>query len=409
MDGALRPRPTLRILIADAAADQRTTLAAELADRLDRPTDILEAGDLPTLTGLASGGADVIVANVATLGGPAGVAALAHRAGGATIYATGPAHDVTSAVASVSAGAADYLDRPVDVAALVRRIERQFPAAAASVAEDRVGGLVCRSAAMRRLVDQTRRIARSPAPALVTGAPATGKARLARLVHELSPRRAGPFVALDCRGLGAGDLMEALGGPGGALDRALGGTLHLSHVQSLSHGAQGVVLQLVDTGEVFAAGRRTAARCRLVVSVDLDARRPDTVGGIRPDLYFRLAVLPLRMPALAERPEDVGPVAADLLGLAAARLGRPLPRLSAGAEAVLAAHGWTGNIEQLRAVCMHLCERLAGSLIGPEQIRPILEETARRSAAPARPAMPLSAPRAPQRKPVPARLGSPAA
>lgn len=138
------------------------------------------------------------------------------------------------------------------------------------------------------------------------------------------------------------------------------------------------MLRLVDGGEVPGAGERIASHCRFIVSASLGRAEPGRGGGIRPDLYFRLAVLPLRMPALCERAEDVAPTAAEFLRRAAARAGRGMPRLLSGAEAVLASHGWTGNIAQLSDVCDLLVERFANQPVGPDQIAPLLEQSARR-------------------------------
>lgn len=184
------------------------------------------------------------------------------------------------------------------------------------------------SAAMRETLAAALDVAGTSTTVLVTGESGAGKELLARLVHGASPRTALPFTLLSCVTLDAAAAEAAL---------AHGGTVVLDEVAALSFEDQGRLLLLLE--------KPRSARVIGISNRDL----PTLVlrGTLRADLYYRLDVFPLRMPALRERREDLVPLADLLLRQHALRLGRPALRLSGGALSALAAHAFPGNVREL--------------------------------------------------------------
>ncbi len=209
---------------------------------------------------------------------------------------------------------------------------------------------------MRALADQIARIAPSAAPVFVFGAPGTGKAGVARAVHERSRRRGGPFVTVDCVGRESDDLLAALGAPGGAFDMADGGTLFLDEIGDLPDAVQALLLRAIETGEIGGVTDRRPVGARLVVSTNRKAASGGRAG-LRADLYYRLAVLTLEVPTLAERREDFSSIVDDMARRAARETGRRALRFTAAARERLERHDWPGNLRELRNVI----EQLSGT------------------------------------------------
>ncbi len=255
-------------------------------------------------------------------------------------------------MAAVQVGAADFIEKPVDGPAFARRIERQFSLESAGSAVE----VPTEGRAMRALADQIARIAPSAAPVFVFGAPGTGKAGVARAVHERSRRRGGPFVTVDCVGRESDDLLAALGAPGGAFDMADGGTLFLDEIGDLPDAVQALLLRAIETGEIGGVTDRRPVGARLVVSTNRKAASGGRAG-LRADLYYRLAVLTLEVPTLAERREDFSSIVDDMARRAARETGRRALRFTAAARERLERHDWPGNLRELRNVI----EQLSGT------------------------------------------------
>ena len=215
---------------------------------------------------------------------------------------------------------------------------------------------------MRQLAEDAARVAASRATVVLLGEEGAGKGELARALHELSARAGGPFVRVAC--MPPEDLLEErLFGqrpgvePGGtshargAIREADRGTLFIDEVGELPPALQPRLLRFLDTGEVLAFGE-TAPRCvdvRVVVATHRDLARCVEEGRFREDLYYRLQVVPLRVPPLRERREDVLPLA-RLFVERFAPAGRGAPHLAPDACAALLAHDWPGNVRELRDV-----------------------------------------------------------
>jgi len=288
-----------------------------------------------------------------------------------------------SAVELVKAGAADYLAKPWDDARLLATVENLLELAEtgaevrrmrterrarrqALAARYQLGDLVVESDAALRSLELACQVARSAVPVLITGPNGSGKERIAAIVHANSDVARGPFVALNCGALPA-DLIEAelFGAESGAytgankaregrFDAADGGTLFLDEIGNLPPGGQMKLLRVLDTGSFQRLGSNQTrhARVRVLSATNADLKAMVRDGTFREDLYYRLNVIEVRLPPLAERGDDILPLAEHFLA------GRA--PLSDGARDALRAHAWPGNVRELKNV-IERAALLAGS------------------------------------------------
>jgi DNA-binding NtrC family response regulator len=278
---------------------------------------------------------------------------------------------VASAVMALREGAFDYVEKPFDndeLRALVRRalevtrLARENRYLRAELrSRYALDGFVAESAAMRAVLDLVRRAAKSRATVLVTGESGTGKELVARAVHYHSDRVAGTFVAASCKAFAPGVLESELFGHergaftgadrprAGLFERAAGGTLFLDEIADTSLDFQGKLLRVLQERSVVRVGgdEERPVDVRVVVASNRELRAEVAAGRFREDLYFRLAVIPIALPPLRERREDVIPLARHFLARWSAELGRPIRGFSPEVEALLAAHPWPGNVREL--------------------------------------------------------------
>jgi DNA-binding NtrC family response regulator len=271
---------------------------------------------------------------------------------------------IAQAVRLVRAGADDYLPKPFPVEAVLDKLATLAPPAGAGAvpprAEEEAPGW--RSPPMRALRAAVARLARVATPVLLLGESGAGKEVAARALHALGPRAAEPFVALNCAAIPR-DLLESevfgheRGAFTGAAERRLGaaeragrGTLLLDEVAELDLALQAKLLRLIEDRRFLRVGgsRELALEARLLAATNADLQARVAEGRFRGDLYFRLAVVELRVPPLRERPEDVRDLALLFLAEAARAAGREGMALSAAAEDALLAHAWPGNARELR-------------------------------------------------------------
>jgi DNA-binding NtrC family response regulator len=261
---------------------------------------------------------------------------------------------------AILAGARDYIVKPYDLKELLGTLRMAVAArdtARAAIDDDGpLGRLVGDSPRMREAKELLLRYAPSDAPVLLLGESGTGKELAARLIHDSSRRAAGPFVALNCGALpeslveselfGAekGAFTDAVARPG-AFERASGGTLFLDEIGEMTTGAQARLLRVLEEKELTRVGgaRSIAIDVRVVSATNRDLKAEVAAGGFRQDLFYRLGVLPLRMPPLRERPGDVPLIAAHLLS-------RTGLILADDARERLLRHPWPGNVRELRNV-----------------------------------------------------------
>jgi DNA-binding NtrC family response regulator len=221
---------------------------------------------------------------------------------------------------------------------------------------------------MRRLVATLREVARSEATALLTGESGTGKGLIARAIHGGSSRRHHPFVEANCVVYSEGVLNSELFGhekgaftgaaklKRGRFELARGGTLFLDEIGEIAPATQLLLLRVLqDRAFERVGGEDTLeADVRLIAATNRDLDEAIRAGAFREDLFYRLNVIPIRVPALRERRDDVAVLAVRFLSRAAARFGRVTPTLSPGGAEALAAYAWPGNVRELE----NLMERL---------------------------------------------------
>jgi two-component system response regulator FlrC len=263
---------------------------------------------------------------------------------------------VASAVEAMRLGAADYLVKPFEADILIEKVRGLV----GSVSAD-AGELIASDARMRELAALAARVAATDATVLLSGESGTGKEVLARYIHRRSRRAAGPFVAINCAaipenmleatlfGYEKGAFTGAVAATPGKFEQAQGGTLLLDEISEMPLLLQAKLLRVLQEREVERLGSRKTITLdtRVLATTNRNLRVEVAAGRFREDLYYRLNVFPLAIPALRERPADIAALARHLLARHTRAAGRALPSLSATAEARLRTHTWPGNVREL--------------------------------------------------------------
>jgi DNA-binding NtrC family response regulator len=219
---------------------------------------------------------------------------------------------------------------------------------------------------------------------LVLGETGTGKEVLARAIHEESPRARGPFQSVNCAALPEelaesqlfghrkGAFTGAVADQAGMVASAEGGTLFLDEVGELSPAVQAKLLRFLESGEYQPVGEAGPRRgnARVVAATNRDLFAEVRAGRFREDLFYRLHVVPVELPALRERAEDIPKLAHRLAAEAADRHGLQPPVFNRGALEVLGRYAWPGNVRELRNVCERLVILLPGQEIGADNLPP---------------------------------------
>ena len=277
--------------------------------------------------------------------------------------------NIETAVAAIQHGAYDFIEKPFKSDRLLLIVRRALETArlASENAELRLRAgaeteLTGESHAVAQLRAGIERVAPTGSRVLVTGAAGAGKEVAARMIHARSRRADGPFVALNCATLNPARFEEELFGvegaaePGGVprragvLERAHGGTLLLDEVSDMPHETQGKIVRALQdqTFERLGGSARVKVDVRVLATTNRDLQAEIAAGRFREDLFYRLAVVPLRVPGLKERREDVPELARYFLARSAENSGIPVRELSTDALAALQAYDWPGNVRQLR-------------------------------------------------------------
>ena len=278
---------------------------------------------------------------------------------------------VDTAVASLKKGAYDFIQKPLDLnrvlVTLRNMLEREALVETTQVLKKKAHKaqshtIVGESEAIRDILSMVETVAPTEARVLVTGANGAGKELVARQIHNGSPRAEGPFVEVNCAAI-PGELIEselfghekgaftsAVSQRKGKFEQAQGGTLFLDEIGDMSANAQAKVLRALQEHKISRVGsdKDIAVDVRVVAATNKDLKQAIADGEFREDLYHRLAVVPIHVPALAERASDVPVLVAHFLDLLCGQSGRSVPEVSAEAMDMLAGAPWTGNVRELR-------------------------------------------------------------
>jgi len=283
--------------------------------------------------------------------------------------------NVETAVRAVRLGAYDFLEKPLSLERVVltaqKAIERRDLLAEVAKFRGRresESELLGESAPMRKLREEIARVAPTDARVLITGENGTGKELVARHIHRLSERREAPLVEVNCAaipedlieselfGHSRGSFTGASEDRRGKFEEADGATLFLDEVADMSAKTQAKVLRALQEGRFTRVGgsRAIASDARVLSATNKTLAEEIRRGAFREDLYFRLAVVPIHVPPLRERTDDIPLLAGHFLREASARFGRKPKSLSAAAVEAVKAYRWPGNVRELK----NLIERL---------------------------------------------------
>jgi DNA-binding NtrC family response regulator len=363
-----------RVLVIDADAAVRETLRAALGlcgFEIDAATD----GDAG-LARVAEFRPAVVLADVLAPGldGLGLLRALRARHPEVGVILMSGAGSIDSALRGVrEEGALDYFEKPFDDARLCAAVSRAVEESRARRGEAGGGGgderasfgkLIGKSSAMRKVYTLIEQVASSSASVLITGESGTGKEMVARAIHEMSPRRAAEFVAINCSaipetlmeselfGHERGAFTGASARRHGCFEQANGGTLLLDEIAEMPPLLQAKLLRVLEERTVRRLGgaQEIPVDVRVLAATNRDPHDAVRGGAFREDLLYRLNVITIDLPPLRQRKEDLPLLAESLITSLAARHARPARRLSPAALEVLRAHHFPGNVRELRNV-----------------------------------------------------------
>ncbi len=315
--------------------------------------------------------------------------------------------DVDTAVKAMSRGAYWFLQKPVDLRQVeillerglkARTIEKEVVALKTRLDHKfSLGEVIGSSEPLQRAIEQVRTVAASNATILLLGETGTGKELFAQMIHQASPRSKGPFMAVHCAAIPANLLESELFGHEkgaftganerrvGRFESANGGTLFLDEIGEIDATTQIKLLRFLETRSVERLGshKPISLDLRLVCATNRDLRQMVAEGKFREDLYYRLSVVPLRLPPLRERKDDVPLLLTHYLRKFAQENKVAEAKLSPAALIPLTAYAWPGNIRELRNACENLAVLQAGKTVEPKDLDPRFSEVAISRVAPA--------------------------
>jgi DNA-binding NtrC family response regulator len=309
-----------------------------------------------------------------------------------------------AAVTAAREGAWDFISKPFKVDEVIAIAEQALnrtrqasgetePAGTRAMYEEM--GLVGRSAAMIELYKQIARVAPTKATVLILGESGTGKELVARAIHKHSSRSAGPFVPVNCGALTETLLEAELFGhvrgafTGAASDRkglweeAEGGTLFLDEIGETSPAMQVKLLRALQQGEIrrVGASKTTRVDTRVIAATNRNVEKEVRNGTFREDLFYRLSVVTLRVPALRERRTDIPLLADRFLRTASERMEGSVFRLDGETTKILVAYDWPGNVRELESVIEHAAMRARGNQVMPQDLPEKLQSPELKAAA----------------------------
>ncbi|MBC7917010.1 MAG: nitrogen regulation protein NR(I) [Rhodoferax sp.] len=296
--------------------------------------------------------------------------------------------DLDSAVSAFQGGAFEYLPKPFDLPKAVELIRRAVEESQREeVAEERMGEtpeMLGQAPAMQDVFRAIGRLSQSNVTVMITGESGSGKELVARALHKHSPRAGGPFVAINTAAIPK-DLLESelFGHERGAFtgaqtmrrgrfEQADGGTLFLDEIGDMPYELQTRLLRVLSDGHFYRVGGHSAVKSnvRVIAATHQDLEQRVKDGAFREDLFHRLNVIRLRLPALRERKEDVAMLTRHFLQVSAKQLGVEPKRISDAALAWLEAFAFPGNVRQLENICHWLTVMAPAQLVEPKDLPP---------------------------------------
>lgn len=295
------------------------------------------------------------------------------------------------AVQAMHEGAQDFLVKPVDADRLrvsvgnalrARKLENLASDLVASVNAPPPSGFIGSSIQMQSLYHTLRLVAHSDAPVFISGESGTGKELCASAIHQYGPRSSQPLIAVNCAAIPAelvesqlfghvrGAFTGAVAHRIGLTEEANGGTLFLDEVTELTLEVQSKLLRFLQTGEITPVGTSVSKRldCRIICATNLDIREQVEKGLFREDLFYRLHVIPLSVPPLRERGEDIVEIASVLLSRYASVEKKRFTGISPSAQQVLQSYAWPGNVRELENTLRHAVVMHDGQWLNPEHL-----------------------------------------
>ena len=432
----------VRVLDASASEAARTSaVCAKLSAACTDP--ILYTDSTSCLQDLADKTTDILIIDLETIGGDEALEAYAVRCPKSVIIAVSAKGSVSRAVSAMRSGAHDFLTKPFSLDALASKItfqlEQRRPLAAApaqpvaseadpvaarpaepplprqtGTAASAAGQnqLIGASVQMRDVHDQIARMAPSQAPVFITGESGTGKELCASAVHTLSDRRDNRFVTLNCAAIPR-DLIEseifgyvrgaftgASDNRAGAAEQADGGTLFLDEIGEMDLLLQSKLLRFLQTGTFQRLGDTSSRKvdARIICATNRNPVTEISAGRFREDLYYRLHVLPIHLPPLRERRDDILPLAEAFLLRYSSEERRGFKGFDADAEARIVAYSWPGNVRQLENTIRQIVVMNDGAAVTYDMLPMVIRDQSTRlntiidlskersrSAAPSRP------------------------
>ncbi|MBI5863239.1 MAG: sigma-54-dependent Fis family transcriptional regulator [Planctomycetes bacterium] len=303
---------------------------------------------------------------------------------------------VQTAVEAMKLGAFDYVQKPFngeEVAIVIERAVREKQMLRDNevlrrTIEDMTAErrLIGQATAMKPIIDKIERVAQSTATVLICGESGTGKELIARAIHAASPRAAQPMLAVNCAALSPTLLESELFGHEkgaftgadrmrkGRFELADGGTLLLDEVSEISPSLQAKLLRVLQEREFERVGSSVTRRVdvRVIATTNRDLREWSAKARFREDLYYRLSVLPVDVPPLRERRDDINALMEHFITRVTEREGKDRPRFSPDATNLLMEYSWPGNVRELQNLCERVCVLEAGRDVTAATIRPLL-------------------------------------
>ena len=302
----------------------------------------------------------------------------------AVIMVTGHG-SVETAVEAMRLGAFDYLTKPFDLGDLIKTVNqglaRNNPGAAqsavaaplTSIRSSSSSKLIGHSEAIQRIFEIVRRVSDNDSPVLLEGEFGVGKHMVARALHEASRRSNAPYKELQCSSMPEDSLEAELfghsGGQGGIFSRANGGTVHLAEVHVLPPRIQAQLNTFLDEAQARRSAWNTnSSDFRIVVSTTICLEEASKKGGFREDLYYKLSVVPLKIPPLRQRREDIKPLVDHFLKELAERTDSKVKAIDSYALEFLEKYPWPGNISELRNAVERACAFAEGDRVRPADL-----------------------------------------